>query len=125
MKKHRISKHSYILKEEFLTPISKLLETSIKSICPASAILDMEIMELWSFLIKEKAPSNFQGLSYANRITKDRKLFIAVKTSVLANELQFMKKIFLDSLNEMILDLKKDTGKNYALIKEIIFELKG
>jgi hypothetical protein len=125
MKKHRISKHSYLIKEEFLTPISKLLKSSFEKFCPISAILDMEIMELWSKLMQEQASEKLRDMTLPNRISKDRKLFIGVKSAVVANEVQFMKKIFLEALNRMILDLNVGTGKNYSPIREIVFELRA
>lgn len=77
-------------------------------------LIEFELMNLW----EEVAGAKLAKDTFAYRIVKSKTLVIGVRTAVLANELQFLKKELEEKFNKLA---KERYGKT---IENIIFELR-
>lgn len=98
--------------------LSNLIESVANKLKLNDNFEDLLLMNYWSEFLYSVGSASLAKYTFAHRISKDRKLFIGVRSAVIANELQFIKieleKKFLDAT-------QKKFKKN---IKAIVFELR-
>ena len=117
-------------KQENLIPISKLFSKITKNIDKNK---HQSIFEIWRELKWENLglPDLVRRKTFADRITRDRKLVVGVKHAALANELQFHKKNLLNLLNSSIktandsIHKRSDFSQEYIKeLRDLVFELR-
>jgi hypothetical protein len=80
---------------------------------------DLLIMNYWSEFLNSVGSESLAKYTFAHRISKDRTLFIGVRSAVIANELQFIKKELEKNFLE---SSEKKFKKN---ISSLVFELRA
>ena len=78
---------------------------------------DFSIMLFWKEFITENAGELIAQNTAAQRFTKDRKLVIAIKSAVIANELQFSKAVIEEEFIKAVKPHERD-------ITGLVFELR-
>lgn len=79
---------------------------------------DFEIMNHWSKFLTEQGSESLLKYTFAHRISKERKLIIGIRSAVIANELQFIKKELESSF------LTSVSAKFKRKINGLVFELR-
>ena len=117
-------------KQENLIPINKLFSQITKNIDKNK---HQSIFELWRELQWENLglPDIVKRKTFADWVTRDRKLIVGVKHAALANELQFHKEKLLNLLNQAIknanksIHLKENFSQDYVKeLRALVFELR-
>ena len=98
--------------------ITEVLESMNEKLKLNEKKKDFNIMLYWKKFIRENTSEMLAENTFAHRFTKDRKLVIAVKSAVVANELQFIKAVIEKEFLKEVREYNRE-------IKGLVFELRS
>ena len=99
-----------------------MIPPTLKKMDFDSKQLDHEIMQMWDKFVEDNLDPSISKNSYAHRINRDRTLIVGVRSAVLANELQFLKKRVEEKFKGLIASRPE---KKFKPISKIAFELRS
>ncbi len=110
-------KNGKIFEQRDFYDMSEVLDSVSKKLNLAEKQKDFNIMLFWQDFAKKNTSELIAKNTKAHRFTKDRQLVIAVKSAVIANELQFAKTLLEDQFLKEVKEF--DRG-----VKGLVFELR-
>lgn len=114
------------IKQDDLLPVKTVLDKVFKDLDLDKKIFDYEIMKSWNNYATEFLKPLIAANTFAHRINKNRALVLGVKSTVIANELHFIKPKLEEGFIQFLDDkLNMSSKPRSSQIKELIFELRS